>query len=87
MVDAQKRAILQNERLSVLKRIGDKAKEYGAEFILVAGDLFDSPSATKSTVAAVCSAIGDMKIPVLAIPGNHDHGGAGSLWGAGVFPA
>ena len=83
--DAQKRAILQNERLSVLKRIGDKAKEHGAEFVLVAGDLFDSPSATKSTVAAACSAIGEMKIPVLAIPGNHDHGGAGSLWGQDFF--
>jgi len=83
--DAQKRAILQNERLSVLKRIADKAKEHGAEFVLVAGDLFDSPSATKSTVAAACSAIGDIKIPVLAIPGNHDHGGTGSLWGQDFF--
>ena len=83
--DAQKRAILQNERLSVLKRIADKAKEHGAEFVLVGGDLFDSPSATKSTVAGACSAIGEMKIPVLAIPGNHDHGGAGSLWGQEFF--
>ncbi len=83
--DGQKRAILQNERLSVLKRIANKAREYGAEFILIAGDLFDSPSATKSTVAAACSAIGDMKIPVFAIPGNHDHGGAGSLWGQEFF--
>jgi len=52
---------------------------------LIAGDLFDSPSATKSTVAAACSAIGDMKIPVFAIPGNHDHGGPGSLWEQGFF--
>ena len=83
--DSQKRAILQNKRLSVLKRIADQAREHGAEFALVAGDLFDSPGATKSTVAAACSAIGNMKIPVFAIPGNHDHGGAGSLWGQEFF--
>jgi DNA repair exonuclease SbcCD nuclease subunit len=78
--DAQKRALLHNERIAVLKRIANHARENGAEFLLVAGDLFDSPSATKSTVAAACSAIGEIKIPVLAIPGNHDHGGPGSLW-------
>jgi DNA repair exonuclease SbcCD nuclease subunit len=78
--DVQKRALLQHERLTVLKRLADQAKAHGAEFVLVAGDLFDSPSATKSTVAAACSAIGAMGIPVFAIPGNHDHGGPGSLW-------
>jgi DNA repair exonuclease SbcCD nuclease subunit len=78
--DMQKRALLQNERLAVIKRLADKAREHGAEFVLLAGDLFDAPSATKSTVAAACSAIGAIGIPVFAIPGNHDHGGAGSLW-------
>jgi DNA repair exonuclease SbcCD nuclease subunit len=80
VADVQKRALLQNERLSVLQRIGEKAREDHAGFVLIAGDLFDSPSATKSTVSAACSAIGSMGIPVFAIPGNHDHGGAGSLW-------
>ncbi len=78
--DVQKRSRLQQERFTVLKRVGQVARENGAEFVLVAGDLFDSPRATKSTVAAACSAIGEMGIPVFAVPGNHDHGGAGSLW-------
>lgn len=78
--EAQKRALLQNERLAVIKRLAEKAREHDAEFVLVAGDLFDSPRATKSTVAAACSAIGSIGIPVFAIPGNHDHGSAGSLW-------
>ena len=83
--DGQKRALLQNERLAVIKRLADKAREHGVEFVLVAGDLFDSPRATKSTVAAACSAIGAIGIPVFAIPGNHDHGGAGSLWEQDFF--
>ena len=83
--DEQKRALLQNERIVVIKRLAHEAREHGAEFILVAGDLFDSPRATKSTVAAACSAIGSIGIPVFAIPGNHDHGGAGSLWDQEFF--
>ena len=83
--DVQKRSLLQNERLAVIKRIAEKAKEHGAEFVVVAGDLFDSPSATKATVSAACSAIGSMGVPVLAVPGNHDHGGPGSLWNQEFF--
>ena len=78
--DIQKRSRLQLERFTVLKRVGQVARETGAQFVLVAGDLFDSPRATKSTVAAACSAIGEIGIPVFAVSGNHDHGGAGSLW-------
>jgi DNA repair exonuclease SbcCD nuclease subunit len=78
--DEQKRAILQQERLEVVKRLGRLGRDEAAEFLLVAGDLFDSPQATQSTVAAACSAIGSIGIPVFAIPGNHDFGGAGSLW-------
>jgi DNA repair exonuclease SbcCD nuclease subunit len=48
--------------------------------VLVAGDLFDSPSPVKATVARACEAIGAMEVPVWVIPGNHDHGGPGGLW-------
>lgn len=78
--DLQKRSLLQNERLAVLQRMAATARARHAQFILVAGDLFDSPSATKATVSAACSAIGALGIPVLTIPGNHDHGGPDSLW-------
>lgn len=78
--DAAKRALLQNERFRAVERIGELARERGAKFVLVAGDLFDSPRPTQATVAAACSAIGAIPVPVYAIPGNHDHGGAGSLW-------
>ena len=80
ITDEAKRTRLQNERINCLRQIGRLARESGASFILVAGDLFDSPRPLKSTVAQACEAIGAMKIPVLAIPGNHDHGGPGSLW-------
>ena len=83
--DPQKRALVQQERLQVIRRIGDAARAHQAEFILVAGDLFDSSTASKATVSAACSAIGQIGIPVLAIPGNHDHGGPGGVWEQSFF--
>lgn len=80
IADSHSRTLVQQERLNVLHRIGRIAQERQAAFILVAGDLFDTPSPTKATVSAACSAIGAMSVPVLAIPGNHDHGGPGSIW-------
>lgn len=80
VTDDTKRARLQHERIACLRRIGDAARQTNASFVLVAGDLFDSPSPLKSTVAAACEAIGAMEVPVFVIPGNHDPGGPGSLW-------
>lgn len=85
VADVTKRALLQHERIEVLKRIGAVAREQGAEFILVAGDAFDSPGATRATVSAACAAIGAMERPVFLIPGNHDAGGPGCLWEQSFF--
>jgi DNA repair exonuclease SbcCD nuclease subunit len=75
-----KRNRVQQARLQAVRNLANTAKASGASFILVAGDSFDSSQATKATVSAACAAIGSLKIPVLIIPGNHDHGGAGSIW-------
>jgi len=78
--DELKRAQLQQERLNLVRRMEGIIAQSGATFLLVAGDLFDSSQATKATVSAACSAIGSLRIPVFVIPGNHDHGGPGSIW-------
>lgn len=78
--DAHKRSLLHQERLNAIDRIGHAVREHHAAFVLVAGDLFDSPSVTKPIVSAACSKIGALRVPVYAIPGNHDHGGPAGLW-------
>lgn len=83
--DPLKRGRVQQERFDAVRRIGDVARRRQAEFVLVAGDLFDSPSPTNATIAAALAAIASIEIPVLAIPGNHDHGGPGSLWEQAFF--
>ena len=80
-IEAQdKRALVQQARFETLERIRDIVREYNASFVVVAGDLFDSPSADNSTISRACKAVGSLGVPVLVIPGNHDHGGAGSVW-------
>ena len=83
--DEHKRSLVQHARVEAIKRIGVVAREASVDFVVVAGDLFDSPSADRSTVSAACSAVGQMGLPVFAIPGNHDHGGPGSVWEQDFF--
>ena len=83
--DPHKRSLIQQARIDVLNRIAALVQEHQAGFVLVAGDLFDTNTPDRSTVAAACSAIGQMAIPVIVIPGNHDHAGAGSIWEQDFF--
>lgn len=83
--DERKRALLVQERFAAVQRLGQLARECEAAFIVVAGDLFDSPHVSKSTVSAACAAIGSLGCPVLVIPGNHDHGGPGCIWDQEFF--
>lgn len=79
------RTLLRQERIATVERIGVLAREQGAQFVLVAGDLFDTGTPDNGTVSALCRAVGTIGLPVLAIPGNHDHGGPGSIWNQAFF--
>ena len=50
--DEAKRNQVQQERLHAVQRLAAVVTDSGAAFVLVAGDLFDSSQATKSTVSA-----------------------------------
>ena len=80
VADPQKRFRLQQERIAAVGRIRDLVRLQRLELVLVAGDLFDSSAPAPAAVLEVLEAIGEMEVPVLVIPGNHDHGGAGSVW-------
>ncbi|MFM7136139.1 MAG: exonuclease SbcCD subunit D [Planctomycetota bacterium] len=80
IADPAKRARVQQERIEAIRRIGGVVRERRAAFVVVAGDLFDSPTPTNATVASALGAIASLEVPVYCIPGNHDHGGPDSLW-------
>ncbi len=83
--DTQKRFKLSQERLNVVARINDLAVKECVQFILVAGDLFDSPTPSPSIITEVLELIGSIDIPVFVIPGNHDHGALGTVWHSDYF--
>ena len=85
--DPDKRARLRQVRIEAITRIGEQIAPTQASLLLVAGDLFDSPTPSSSDVSAVCQAIGKLPVPVLVIPGNHDHGAPGSVWHTPFFQA
>jgi DNA repair exonuclease SbcCD nuclease subunit len=80
VADEQKRFRLQQERLAAIGRIRDVVRLQDAQIMLVAGDLFDSPAPAATAVLEVLELIGEMEVPVLVIPGNHDHGAPGTVW-------
>ena len=83
--DDEKRFKLKKERIDVISRIRNAAQLQAAQFILIAGDLFDSPTPSISAVTEVLEAIGGIDMPVLMIPGNHDHGALGTIWHSDNF--
>jgi DNA repair exonuclease SbcCD nuclease subunit len=78
--DDDKRIELKNVRFEVFTTIKKMVEEHGAKFVVIAGDMFDSPTPTNPEVSKACKLIGAIKVPVYVIPGNHDHGGKGSVW-------
>ena len=52
----------------------------GAQLILLAGDCFDSPTPSENAVARFFGILGEIAIPVVIAPGNHDYYMQGGIW-------
>ena len=78
--DEQKRFKLRQERFNAISRIKEVVRMQASQFVVIAGDLFDSPAPSSSCIIEVLESIGEMEVPVLVIPGNHDHGALGTVW-------
>lgn len=85
LADASNRVLLQEERFVAISRIAQVVRSTGVSFVVVAGDLFDSPSPERPVVSRACAAIGELGVPVYVIPGNHDHGGPLGPWEQAFF--
>jgi DNA repair exonuclease SbcCD nuclease subunit len=70
-------------RFTALQQIRDTAAQLGTHFILLAGDVFDDHTVSRTDVAARAFAIlegSPNSCPVFIIPGNHDPLVAGGVW-------
>lgn len=66
------RARFAQERFDAVRRIADLAREEGCDFVVVAGDVFDSNHVDRQMVARAVDALSSFSVPVLLLPGNHD---------------
>ncbi len=75
--EASARRARQYEALAELLRAG---LDRGAQLVLIAGDAFDNPAPRPEAVARFFGILGELRVPVLIAPGNHDYYVAGGLW-------
>lgn len=67
-------------RIDAITTLGSLAVEHGAEFIVVAGDVFESNQISRETLSRSLDALKRVSVPVFLLPGNHD-----PLDGASIF--
>lgn len=63
------------------------ARAHGAHALLIVGDFFDHNRVSSGTLGAVADALGELTVPVIVLPGNHDPAMAGSVYDRGRFGA
>lgn len=76
--DAQHR--FTQDRIDAIRRLGTLASEHGAQFLVVAGDVFESNQVAAQTVIRSLKAFEAVPVPVFILPGNHDPLDAGSVY-------
>lgn len=65
-------AKLREARLRTIFRIEEEAHKFGAQFIVVAGDVFEHHGIRPETVRKAFDALSEIRLPVYLLPGNHD---------------
>lgn len=81
------RSRFQHARYEVLEKIGGLAAERSAQFVVVAGDVFESNQVSPDVVTQAVQALRELPVPVYLMPGNHDALDAASVYDRADFKA
>lgn len=73
-------------QLAALERLIADALAAGAQLLLFAGDVFDTPTPDADLAARFFSLLGKQPVPVLITPGNHDFYREGGVWTGDNIP-
>lgn len=71
---------VREERLAAGRRVVELARAEGAEFVVVAGDVFEDNAVDRVLVQRTGDVLAAFPGPVYLLPGNHDPLGPGSVW-------
>jgi len=72
-------------RIDAIATLGNLAKEHGAQFIIVAGDVFESNQLSRQTLVRAIDALESLPVPIFLLPGNHDPLDAASIFSTKEF--
>ena len=72
-------------RIQAIRTIGSLARERGASFVIVAGDVFESNMVDRQLVLRTLEALKEARATFYLLPGNHDPLDAGSVFRSNVF--
>jgi len=61
-----------DDREAAIVRLGELAKDTGADFIVVAGDVFEHNALSREILARATEMFKRLPVPVYVLPGNHD---------------
>jgi len=76
---------VRDARLEVIDRIRRLAQETKADFVVVAGDVFEHNQVGRKLARDVLRRLGDYPVDVYIIPGNHDYAGPNSIYKTRAF--
>lgn len=74
-------------RRAAVRALGALAAETGAEFVVVAGDVFEHNQLAPREVSQSLEAMRGIGVPVYLLPGNHDPLDAASVYTSALFTA
>ncbi|MFV0496513.1 metallophosphoesterase family protein [Mycobacterium sp.] len=74
-------------RRDAVAGLGALAAEVGAEFVVVAGDVFEDNQLAPQVIGQSLEAMRAIGVPVYLLPGNHDPLDASSVYTGGLFTA
>jgi DNA repair exonuclease SbcCD nuclease subunit len=72
-------------RVDAIRAIGSIAADRGCQFVIVAGDVFESNLVDRSIVLRALQAMREAAVPFYLLPGNHDPLDATSIYASAVF--
>lgn len=76
----ESQAVFTADRLAAVEALGGLAERHGAQFVVVAGDVFEDNAVPRSVVLRAVEALSALPVPVLVLPGNHDPLDASSVF-------
>lgn len=84
-LDEDAQARFSEARENAIRRIGQVARDSGADFVIVAGDVFETHLLRPRTIRRAMDAMREIPVPIYLLPGNHDPLGPASIYKSSEF--